>query len=263
MTPIDQKLPAGDAEGEPGGPKAPFPIVIFADGACSGNPGPGGWGTVVAMPDGTVLEVGGEERPSTNNRMELMAVIRGLEAVRDVKAEAAVHTDSTYVIRGITQWIFAWRQRGWKTAEGNDVTNRDLWERLFAAVMQRKDLGAEGKISWHYVRGHTGIAGNERVDEIAQAFSKGTKVSLYRGPLLGYSVAIHDIPDNTALPPMRDREEKKKGAFSYLSYVDGKVERHATWPECERRVKGRSGAKFKKAASESDEAVILKGWGVK
>ncbi len=237
----------------------PYPIVIFADGACSGNPGPGGWGTIVATPDGKVLELGGSDRETTNNRMELLAVIRGLGAIREIPGLAAVYTDSTYVIRGVTQWIFGWRARGWKTAEGKDVSNRELFEELLRLATERKHLGG---LDWHYVRGHSGIAGNERVDEIAQAHSKNKMPALYRGPLLGYPVAIHDIPENTELPPMKDKVEAKAAAHSYLSIVSGVAQRHRTWAECEKRVKGVSGAKFKKAMTASDEAQILSGWGV-
>ncbi|MCX6106163.1 MAG: ribonuclease HI, partial [Proteobacteria bacterium] len=105
-------------------------IVIFTDGACSGNPGPGGWATIVVWPGGDVREFGGGEGDTTNNRMELMATIQGLEAVRSATETIILYTDSTYVIRGITQWVWGWRQRGWQTAEGNPVANRELWEEL-------------------------------------------------------------------------------------------------------------------------------------
>jgi ribonuclease HI len=168
-----------------------------------------------------------------------------------------MYTDSTYVIRGITQWIWAWRSRGWKTAEGKEVSNRDLWELLSREILRLKPTPVE----WKYVRGHTGVPGNERCDEIAVAFATGKHVNLYRGSLLQYSVAIHDLPEDQGLPEMRPKE-KKVAAHSYLSYQGGVVMRHATWPECERRVKGQSAAKFKKAMSEKDEAEILKGWGL-
>jgi ribonuclease HI len=237
-----------------------MPTVIFADGASSGNPGPGGWGAVVATPNGMVRELGGGVRETTNNKMELTAVIRALEDVRTVPGDLAIYTDSVYVIRGITQWIWGWRKRDWKTAEGGDVANVDLWKALSAQVAARKLLG---EITWGFVRGHSGIPGNERVDQIAVAFSKGSRPSLYIGPLLRYSVAIHDIPEDTELPPMREREGPKPAALCYLSLVNGVLMRHSTWPECEARVKGRPGAKFKKAMTAEDEARILREWGVK
>lgn len=234
-------------------------ILIFTDGACSGNPGPGGWGAIVATPEGEVQELGGADPTTTNNRMEMMATIQALKSIRDRKdRQVQFYTDSTYVIRGITQWIWAWRKRQWQTAEGNEVSNRDLWEKLFDLVMAR---GSEGKIHWNYSRGHVGTPGNERCDEIAVAFSKGSWVDLYKGPLLKYQVAVFDLPEDTSLPEMRPKEEKKV-AHSYLSYLNGEVYRHSTWPQCEARVKGRSGAKFKKAMSASDEAKILRDWGL-
>lgn len=236
-----------------------LPIVIFADGASSGNPGPGGWGAVIATPDGRVRELGGGERATTNNRMELVAVIRALEEAYTVAGDVAVYTDSVYVIRGITQWIWGWRKRDWKTAEGGDVANVELWKALSAQVAARK---LKGKVEWHFVRGHSGIPGNERVDEIAVAFSKGSRPSLYVGPLLKYGVPIHDIPEDTSLPEMKERAPKV-AAYCYLSLLGGVVMRHETWADCERRVKGRSGAKFKKAMSPEEEAKILSDWGVR
>ncbi len=241
-------------------PKKSLPIIIFADGAASGNPGPGGWGAIIGLPEGKVLELGGGERHTTNNRMELMGVIRALEQLKGVSGEIDICTDSTYVIRGITQWIWGWRKRDWKTAEGKDVANAELWQALFSQVSARRE---KGKIEWKYVRGHSGIPGNERVDEIAVAYTKGHRPSLYSGPLMKYSVALYDLPESTELPPERPRNEPKAAAFSYLSMIGGIAERHTSWADCERRVKGRSGAKFKKAMSESEERKILEEWGAK
>jgi len=112
------------------------------------------------------------------------------------------------------------------------------------------------------VRGHTGVPGNERVDEIADAFATGQRPALYRGPLVRYRVAVHDLPDDTRPPERPDRRRTTaKTPHSYLSLVDGQLARHATWTECERRVKGRSGARFKKAMSAADERTILRAWG--
>lgn len=233
-------------------------ILVFTDGACSGNPGPGGWGAIVVWPEGQVLELGGGVPNTTNNRMEISATIHALAAIRKTPGQVDFYTDSTYVIRGITQWIWGWKKRGWKNAEGADVLNRDLWEVLLDEVSQR---GAANKINWLYSRGHVGTPGNERCDEIAVAYSKGKWVDLYEGSLLQYGLAIHDVPEDASLPEMREKKEKKV-AHSYLSYLDGKVVRHSDWSDCERRVKGRSGAKFKKAMSSSEEAAILSAWGL-
>lgn len=237
------------------------PIVVFTDGAAKGNPGPGGWGAILVTPRGHVTELGGGAAFVTNNQMELTAPIEALSRLRGAPEPVAIHTDSTYVIRGIRDWIWAWRKRGWKTAAGSDVANRELWERLAALVAER----GKGGIDWHYVRGHAGIPGNERADEIANAFALERPPRLYDGPLLRYPLPILDVPEDTAVPERAPgsapRGKSKAAAYSYVSVVDGKPMRHATWPECERRVKGRSGARFKKTATAEDEAAVLRSWG--
>jgi ribonuclease HI len=133
-------------------------VEIHTDGACRGNPGPGGWGAVLRH-GGRVRELSGGEADTTNNRMELMAAISALEALRE-PCSVTLHTDSTYVRNGITQWMDNWRQRGWKTADGKPVKNRELWQRLDAAARQHR-------IDWRWVRGHAGDPGNEQADALA------------------------------------------------------------------------------------------------
>lgn len=229
-------------------------FIIYTDGACSGNPGPGGWGAVVLDPKGQVRELGGGESSTTNNRMEMTAA---LEALRSLPAaeKVTIYTDSTYLIRGITQWAWGWRKNNWKTSSGEEVSNRDLWEALTQAI-QRLD---KPKISWLYVRGHRGTPGNERCDEIAVAYSKGTRINLYSGPLNNYSLDLTKAPPVEELPPLKSYE--KKVAHSYLSFVGGELRKHKDWASCERRVKGRSGAKFKKAMDPLQEKEILASWG--
>lgn len=228
-------------------------ILVFTDGASSGNPGPGGWGVIISSPDGKVLEMGGGEAKVTNNQMELMGAIQALRRIGKTPHEIHVFTDSTYVIRGITQWIWGWRKRGWISAEGKPVANEELWKTL-------ANCTAQNQVHWHYVKGHSGIPGNERTDEIAVAFSQKKYVSLYQGPLLGYPIPIHDLPENSELPEMKPRE-KSAPAYSYLSLVNNVPMRHSSWAECEARVKGRSGARFKKALTAEEEKAILKSWG--
>jgi ribonuclease HI len=232
--------------------------VVFADGAAKGNPGPGGWGAIVVTPAGQVTELGGAARHTTNNRMELTAVIEALRHLGASAGRVAVHTDSAYVIRGIRDWIHGWRRRGWRTAEGGDVVNRDLWETLAAIA------GQAGAVSWHHVAGHRGIPGNERADEIANTFAAGRQPALYRGPLIRYDIAVLDIPEDTGLPRRAAGSPaggRRATPHSYLSLVDGRPARHATWAECERRVKGRSGARYKKAMTPAEEDAILRSWG--
>jgi len=232
-------------------------IVVFTDGASKGNPGPGGWGVIIATPDGHVTELGGGSPATTNNKMELTAVIQALTRLRTVDGPMSIYTDSTYVIQGIREWVHAWKRRDWKTATGADVMNRELWEGLWNLTSARGPRG----ISWHYVRGHVGVPGNERVDVIADSFAMRTPVSLYDGPRDGYRIPIRDLPEDTNLPPRSQSSGTSKAAYSYLSVVDGQVMKHRTWAECEQRVQGRSGARFKKATSEVEEEQILRSWG--
>jgi ribonuclease HI len=240
-------------------------ILVFADGASSGNPGPSGFGAIIASPAGAVTELGRGYPQATNNQMELEGVIEALRFLRETAGDIDIYTDSVYVIRGITQWIWAWKSRGWKTAEGKDVQNAEQWRALFALVVERKArYQNEGAIQWHWVKGHQGIPGNERVDEIAVGFSKRSRVELYSGPLLKYPVALFDLPENTELPDRDPRAapKEKKAAYSYLSLVNGVLQRHSTWKECEARVKGRPGTKFKKAESPEHELLIIEEWGL-
>jgi len=239
------------------------PIIAFTDGAAKGNPGPGGWGAIVVTPDQRVTELGGGSPHTTNNKMELSGAIAALRHVAHEPGAVTLYTDSTYVIQGITQWVWGWRKRGWKTSQGTDVLNRDLWEELSRLASAR----GPGEVDWRWVRGHVGTPGNERCDEIAVCFSTQTPTDLYDGPFDGYSRPILQLPDDTSLPKRSagtasSSGRSKAAAYSYLSLVDGVLVRHTTWAECEGRVKGRAGARFKKATSALDESAILRSWGV-
>lgn len=135
-------------------------IDLFTDGACRGNPGPGGWGVLMRWRDHE-KELKGGERDTTNNRMEMMAAIKGLESVKR-PARIRIYTDSTYVRDGITKWIHGWKKRGWKTADKKPVKNIDLWQRLEAALEPHQ-------VDWHWVKGHDGHPENERADALARA----------------------------------------------------------------------------------------------
>ena len=149
---------------------------IYTDGACSGNPGPGGWGTVVYFADGSVHEMGGAEAHTTNNRMEMQAAIAALQFLKTVGYTEPIelYTDSEYVKNGITQWIHGWKKKGWKTSTGKLVLNPELWQQL--------DVLNTKQVQWRYVRGHTGNVGNERCDTIARAFSLGKVPDLKQLP---------------------------------------------------------------------------------
>ena len=141
-------------------------IEIYTDGACSGNPGPGGWGAVI-LEDGKRNEISGGERATTNNRMEMMAVIKGLESIAG-GSTVTVTTDSNYVKNGITQWIFNWIKNNWMTAAKKPVKNQDLWKQLWT-------LSQNHKVEWKWVKGHSGHPENERCDQLATG-----EVSNYR-----------------------------------------------------------------------------------
>jgi len=133
-------------------------VTIYTDGACRGNPGPGGWGAVLRF-GAAEREICGGEQGTTNNRMELTAAIRALEALTE-RCAVDLHTDSTYVRDGIMQWLEGWKRRGWRTAAKKPVRNQDLWETLDA-------LSAQHDVTWHWVKGHAGHDGNERADALA------------------------------------------------------------------------------------------------
>jgi len=147
-------------------------VVIYTDGACSGNPGPGGWGAVL-MHGGKTKDLSGGELQTTNNRMELMGAIAALEALTK-PCQVELHTDSQYVMKGISEWIHNWKRRGWKTADGKPVKNDDLWRRL-------DEARARHDVKWRWVKGHAGHEFNERADELARQGLKDRRNAVVGG----------------------------------------------------------------------------------
>ncbi len=145
---------------------------IYTDGACSGNPGPGGWGVVIHFADGTVHELGGADPHTTSNRMEMQAAIAALEFLQTNQQQEPVvlYTDSDYLRNGITSWLAGWKKKGWKTSQGKPVLNQDLWQQL--------DKLNTALVTWRYVKAHVGQVDNERCDTIARAFSHGKPIQL-------------------------------------------------------------------------------------
>lgn len=225
---------------------------LFTDGSSRGNPGPGGWGAIVALPD-HVYELGGAEKMTTNNRMELTAILEAIQKVPKDIPEIILYTDSKYAMQGATQWIHGWKRTGWQTKAGEPVSNRDIWEKI-AEVMRGRH------ITWQIVGGHVGIPGNERVDVIATQCADGVAVALYDGPADAYTVDLDTVTATDASHVKKDRSKQK--AFSYLSLVDGVAIRHTTWASCESRVKGAANAKYRKAISAEDEMDILHSWNI-
>lgn len=239
-------------------------IIIYTDGSSRGNPGPGGWGSIVARHE-RVIELGAGDKHTTNNKMELTAAIEALSYVRDMGGEYTIdmHVDSQYVINGITKWVAGWEQNGWMTSKKEEVLNRDLWEPLARVVADLQMSGC--KISWNYAPGHAGVAGNDRADVIATMFADGETPELFNDAREKYEVDL--VPhsgDPKLLALKKTKSSSKSGvkAYSYLSLINGKLEKHSTWAECEKRVKGIKGTKFKKSVSAEDERAIMKSWGV-
>jgi ribonuclease HI len=184
--------------------------------------------------------------------MELMAAAEGLKRSPE-GARIVIYTDSSYLINGITKWVKGWKRNGWLTKTRQDVVNRDVWEMLDGATAARA-------VEWRHIGGHVGILGNERCDHIATSFADGEDAKLYDGPLSAY-----DLPNVLDV----SRDELKAGAkrsssshsrataFSYVSAVGGVVEVHHSWAECEKRVKGAKGARYKKSVSGENEAAII------
>ncbi len=237
-------------------------FIVYTDGACSGNPGPGGYGVIVIENLRSVYELGAGEVQTTNNRMELQAVIVALDfilsRIQSEDDEVQIYTDSVYVIRGATKWVFGWKKNQWKNAEGEPVANREHWKKLSELIQK-----IPAKIKWHYVRGHNGDPGNERCDRIAVAFSKNDHIDLFQGKASNY---IFDVTVPARTEPLPESQHWKKTNSEkknswYLSLINGVVTKYPTWTDCEAQVKGRPGVKFKKVSSEEEEKELLKSWG--
>lgn len=230
-------------------------IIIFTDGAARGNPGPGGYGAVIVnTKEGTVVELGGREDTTTNNRMEIKAAVEALRFLAQTKEPITLYTDSKYLVQGITKWIHGWKKRDWQTKAKTDVLNKDLWQEL--AQFARED------INWELLPGHSGVAGNERADVIATRYADESDPGLYHGDLTEYSVDILniEIPEGILKARKAKKARTNASAYSYLSLVDGTLCRHKRWSDCEARVKGKK-ARFRKTISKEDEAEIAEEWG--
>jgi ribonuclease HI len=232
--------------------------VAYTDGGCIGNPGPGGWGVHIEYPDGRVIELGGADFQTTNNRMELRAAI---EAVRATVGwpSATIVTDSQYVLKGITGWVAGWKRKDWVTSTGQPVINRDLWEEL--------DALADARLSWEWAKGHSGVPGNERCDEIASWFAasvrplaapRARRAVAERAPVAAAPPARPTRPGTLA----RARSDDGTGVLPYVSMVDGIVQRHSTWAECQQRVTGVKSARYKKVRNAAEEQETFAKWGV-
>ncbi len=208
-----------------------------------------------------MIERGGRDSTTTNNKMELTAAYDALLYLKGESKDVEIHTDSSYLINGITKWVYGWEKNGWKTSTGGDVENKEIWMSLVGAVRKIK-----GKIEWKKVKGHAGIAGNERVDEIATLYADSKKVILFNGALEMYEKLLSKdilsfIPEKTS---SQKKVLAKKGTpYSYVSMVDGIVKTHHLWADCEKRVKGKKGALYKKVFSKNEETDLISEWTLK
>lgn len=234
------------------------PYIIFTDGACLGNPGPGGYGWTMLTPSETIYESGGAQENTTNNRMEMMAVLKVLEFIPSDAYAAKIHSDSSYVLKGIQEWRHGWKARDWRTAAGDEVANLDIWLDI-DAVVTPLERNPKVKLEWIYVPGHQGVPGNERADAIASAYAAGEDPRLYQGPVREYAYDLKK-PFNPKKQKSKGGSSSKKKPFGYASFVDGIFSVHKTWPECESRVKGKSGAKFKKVYSQAEADDLKQIW---
>jgi ribonuclease HI len=225
--------------------------LVFTDGSSRGNPGPGGWGSVIVSNKSEVFELGGREDKTTNNRMEMMAAIEALGTLieKNILTDIELHTDSSYLLNGITKWVSGWKKNGWHTRTGEEVLNRDLWEKLDALV-HKVD------VSFEKVVGHSGHALNERCDEIATSFADKAPVKLYNGAIANYAVKMDESRNYDKGTGVKKTSSSAK-AYSYVSLVDGVVQVHKTWGECERRVKGARGARYRKALDAREEKELI------
>ena len=237
-------------------------ITIFTDGSSRGNPGPGGWGAIVIDNKiGKIWELGGKEDPTTNNRMEMMAAREALAFIesRKIEGDIEIHTDSAYLLNGITLWVFGWEKNGWKTKTDDPVLNQDLWKEISASTFRLK---SKRTVFWKKVDGHSGLRGNERVDEIATMKADGEQVLLFSGSISNYEKLIggniFDVSPEKATTKKKSSSSKK--AYSYVSMVNGKIEVHKDWATCEKRVKGKSNTRFKKVGTTEEEDSLIAEW---
>ena len=261
-------------------------IIIYTDGSSLGNPGPGGYGCVIVFQDeNKVVELGAHASLTTNNKMELTAIMDALQYLKtqntSVSAKIEIYTDSSYAINGITKWIFGWQKNNWITSTKSPVLNSEIWKPIGQLTQYFKNL------SFHHVRGHAGVWGNERCDFIATAYAAKQPPQLFNGSLSNYDVRV--LPDNsmaTTSPQPSSRiasgtgsnsgeggiqvSQKKKPsskkssssekAYSYVSVIGGDVKTHSNWDDCKARVHGKA-AKYKKVYSAGEEAALKKEWG--
>jgi ribonuclease HI len=229
-------------------------IEIYTDGASRGNPGPGGWAAIIIITNGIVVELADRKDGATNNQMELLAAEKALEYVCEHISEGTVllHVDSTYVLKGITSWLDGWERNGWITTAKKPVENKGQWQNL---LKLRNVLGK--RLELVKVAGHSGHEYNDRCDELAVAAALGNNPSLFSGTKTAYQTYLIEHPPKSVKKPTSSKTKNTAAAYSYVSSVEGKVYADKTWADCEKRVKGKKGAKYKKVYSKAEETGLI------
>lgn len=237
--------------------------VIVGDGASSGNPGQGGYGTLLLVPSANsaevfgaeVFELGGSQFPATNNQMELRSLLQGLIKIQEVLkgnfmflkgTQIKIIMDSKYVLDGFSKSLPTWKKNQWVTSQGQPLKNLELWQ----ALDQYKEVFESHGATFQYVlvKGHAGYELNERVDQIAATYAKNGFIKLYQGLAKDYPISVQTEGTPPVFEPV------------YLSLVDGAISKHKTWAECELHMKGKSGAKCKKVTNQLQEEEVIKAW---
>lgn len=236
-------------------------LIIYTDGASRGNPGPGGWGAVILV-DEYVMEIAGSAKKATNNQMELQAVLEVLSdsASRAYKGPVRVFSDSAYVVNGLNSWIWGWEKKGWITSTKTPVENKDIWMKLLDLL---KEYGS--RLSIEKIKGHAGDLYNERCDELAVNVALGKKEKHFKGLQKDYDAFLKEIGTTKKVETGKSKVTSTKKlktrnsspAYSYVSLVNGKVYADKTWAECEKRVKGKKGAKYQKVFSKAEETSLV------
>jgi ribonuclease HI len=236
--------------------------TIFTDGSSLGNPGPGGWSFVMVYENNTVVyakEGAGYSPQTTNNIMELTAALEAITLADKINIEQPllICTDSAYLVNGITTWVYGWEKNNWITSTKDPVLNRELWIALLAAV---RKFQIKNKIVWKKIKGHAGILGNERCDILATTYAAKKETILFQGT---YDTYVEKYGDILHIPKVVEKSKKKTPsgkAYSYLSEVGGVIEKHESWAECEKRVRGVKGVRYKKAMTAKEEKEIITKW---
>ncbi|MCD4784522.1 MAG: ribonuclease HI [Candidatus Eremiobacteraeota bacterium] len=233
-------------------------IEIYTDGACQGNPGPGGWGALIIRDD-KYREIGGYSENTTNNIMEMMAAINALKFTEKFVEPITIYTDSKYVKNGITTWIHNWKRKGWRRSNGGEVKNLKLWKAL--------DYYNSPRVTWKWVKGHSDNVYNNHVDRIARAFSRSEEIKLGKGKLLDLRQekdiygAEFEIFEGNESESFRDIDLPYPRKV-YLSLINKDLQRHSSWVACKARVYGVPGARHKSCKSYSQELETIRSWGL-